>query len=106
MSLYFCILFSFLIGCTPIGIHDVILRQYGEITNCATILKIHITRTYALISVRLSEALNPLIYMLGCRKLRNEIRKVLGMKVHRQNRLKLNLTHKMHIKTVTSAKTV
>ena len=69
-------------------IHHFIMNQHGEISDCGKIRTFHITHTFSVMSGRLSEAINPLIYTVGCEKLRNEIKKVFGIKVQQPSQFK------------------
>ena len=53
-----CLLLQF----TPYLIHDSLFRYFGEDLNCSTLLFFHITRTLCYCLLRLSGALNPIIY--------------------------------------------
>ena len=69
----------FTVGLAPGRILSFMLARSGKLTDCRTILNFHIGHTITLITLRLSETINPLIYSIGSQDLRDEVKKLLGI---------------------------
>ena len=55
----------------PYALHDVIMNQISiKVSDCLKFFVLHISHTIVYITLRLSETMNPVIYMYGCQALR------------------------------------
>ena len=55
--------------------------NFGEPSDC--FVKYHVTHLMAFLSLRLSEAVNPLIYLFAAEDLKDETKRFFGMKISR-----------------------
>ena len=53
----------------------------GEPNDCAGFVKYHVTHLMAFMSLRLSEVVNPLIYLFAGKELKDETKRFFGMKI-------------------------
>ena len=71
-------IFSFVVGTVPYGLHTFIMfHVIGYVTNCHTLFVLHVTHTFAYLSLRLAETISPVIYMNGSEDLRNGFKQII-----------------------------
>ena len=76
------IVFSFLVGYTPVSVirHINTLYLSKPVTDCNAIFKLHVGSMVGLCILRFAESINPLIYIIGSRSVRKEVKKLFGHK--------------------------
>ena len=74
--------FSFLIGSAPVSVVRFINIAFQEaaVTDCDQIFKLHVGSMVGLSILRFAESINPLIYTIGSKSLRVEVKKVFGLR--------------------------
>ena len=71
--------FSFLLGAIPWLIWEIVWTSNAGINDCRTFYIFHVTHTIVYGFLRVSETLNPIIYILGSENLKKSVKTIFGL---------------------------